>query len=524
MQYLARWRLILVFSLCSLGIWFGAQNFFSPQFLAALPSFFPKNQIALGLDLQGGSSILLEVDLSKVVEDYLLSLCDEIKREFRKNKISYLNLRVAPGQQALTLSLRLPSQRDEALRAVKLVDRRLSLSGTDSALTIVLPSELREEREQSAIQQSLQIVTRRIDEMGTKEPSIQKQGRNRILVQLPGVSDPRLIKEMLGKTAKLSFRLLHPSLLPSDVHSPPYGYEILEGSEETPGAPVYKYLVQKKSDVSGEMLTSANVNADSEGGVSFSLDAIGARKFNEVTRDNTGRFLAIVLDNKVISAPKIKGAIPGGHGVITGAGSLQEARNLAILLRAGALPAPLTVLEERTVGPELGSDSIKSGERAILMSVGGIIIFMFVFYGFLFGGIANFCLVMNLVFLLAGLSLLDATLTLPGIAGIALTLGMAVDANILIYERIREEIRDRQPPLSAISAGYSRAMATIVDSNVTTLIGAALLYHFGNGPVKGFAVTLALGILVSMFTAITLSRILTLSWLKLKGQHKPLPL
>lgn len=526
MHYLSRWRVSLVFGICVIGIWFGVQNFFSKSFLDRLPDFLPKSQVALGLDLQGGSSILLEVNLGQIAEDYLNTLSDEFKRAFRRDRIGYVGLRLNPKNASLHFTLRSLDQKEAALRAIKSIDPRLDIQVKDAGdVAVKLTQEALAEREEAAVQQSIQIVTRRIDEMGTKEPSIQKQGRNRILVQLPGVDDPKVIIDILGKTAKLSFRLVHPSLRPEDVAGvPPYGYEILESADADDEGTGRKYLVQKKIDVGGEMLTSAGVSSQGEPGVSFSLDAIGARKFAEITRKHIGRPFAIVLDNKVISAPVIQGVIPGGQGQITGRFTLQQARNLAILLRAGALPAPLTVLEERTVGPELGSDSIKAGQTAVVVSVLFVIAFMFLFYGVLFGGIANLCLVMNLVLLLAGLSLLGATLTLPGIAGIALTLGMAVDANILIYERIREEIRDKQPPLSAISAGYTRAMATILDSNVATLIGAAILYQFGNGPVKGFAVSLALGIVISMFTAIALSRVLTLLWLKSWGQARPLPL
>jgi preprotein translocase subunit SecD len=385
---------------------------------------------------------------------------------------------------------------------------------------------MRKERLKMAISQSIEIVRRRIDEMGTKEPSIQQQGEDRILVQLPGVDDPGQVKNLLGKTAKLTFRLVHPQNNNTSSKSRvPLGAEILSSDEKGRGAQSH-YLVQKRVDVSGEMLVDAQPTFDQNGqpAVSFSLDAKGGRRFADVTRKNIGRPFAIVLDNKVISAPVIQSEIPGGSGIITGNFTTAEARDLAILLRAGALPAPLNVLEERTVGPDLGADSIEAGKMATIVAIVAVLVFMILFYGPVFGIAANVALVMNLILLFAALSLVGATLTLPGIAGIALTLGMAVDANVLIYERIKEEINLGQAPLSAISIGYARAMGTIVDSNVTTLIGAALLYQFGTGPVKGFAVTLSIGILISMFTAISLTRVIVLWWMKVKGSTSELPL
>lgn len=521
MQHLARWRVTVILGICFVGLWFGLQNFLPSSFLNNVPSFVPRSQLSLGLDLQGGSSILLEVDLKEVAHDSLASLMDELRRAFRQKRIGYFDLKL-DSKNVLHFKLRSLEDTDNAKSIIRslFADFAIEVDQTGGVVVAPTPSFI-QEKEDSAVTQSIEIVRRRIDEMGTKEPSIQKQGKNRILVQLPGVGDPTEVKNLLGKTAKLTFQLLHPTLSPAHLQGRgvPVGYEILPGSHEERQT---SYLVKKKVEVGGEMLTSAGVDAQGEAKVAFSFDAVGARKFADVTRANIGRPFAIILDKKVISAPVIESVIPSGRGVITGRFSLEEARNLSILLRAGALPAPLNVLEEKTVGPELGSDSIKAGEMATLIAIVAVFCFMFLFYGILFGTIANICLFVNFVLLFAGLSLLGATLTLPGIAGIALTLGMAVDANILIYERIREEVKDNMPPLSAIGAGYNRAMATILDSNITTLIGAALLYQFGNGPVRGFAVTLALGILISMFTAISLSRLLILVWLKWRGPRQKL--
>lgn len=521
MQHLARWRVTLILGICLIGSWFAAQNFIPRHMLEKLPSFLPVAPLSLGLDLQGGSSILLEVDLKEVARDSLLSLMDELKRSFRQKRLGYFDLKL-DTQNILRFKLRSLDDADTARSIIHNLFPEVMVDVDKNGSVSVTPKpSFIQEKEDNAVVQSIEIVRRRIDEMGTKEPSIQKQGQNRILVQLPGVSDPTEIKNLLGKTAKLTFQLVHPTLTAESLRGrpAPLGYEVLPDSDlENPSF----YLVKKNVELGGEMLTNAGVDSQGEAQVTFSFDAIGARKFADITRNNIGRPFAIVLDKKVISAPVIQSVIPSGRGVITGRFSLIEARNLAVLLRAGALPAPLTILEEKTVGPELGSDSIKAGEMATLISIVAVFIFMFIFYGALFGTIANICLFVNFILLFAGLALLGATLTLPGIAGIALTLGMAVDANILIYERIREEVKDKMPPLSAIGSGYNRAMATILDSNITTLIGAALLYQFGNGPVRGFAVTLALGILISMFTAISLSRVLILLWIKGRDQQKTL--
>lgn len=523
MVHIARWRLILVSAVCFFGVWFALPNFFSKCCIERFPSFMPRDQVSLGLDLQGGSSILLEVDLSNVQKEYLASLTDEVRRQFRREKIGYTNLKST--NHNLQVMLRKLEQGDKAKSLLKrLVGMGAEVILEDNgSLTVTLAPETIRERRKMAVDQSIEVVRRRIDEMGTKEPSIQQQGQNRILVQLPGVEDPSEVKNLLGKTAKLAFRLVHPSVRADQAlrTRAPAGTEILPLDDvHNKGAENQKLVVMKKVDVSGEMLLDSRPAQDEMGGwsVSFSLDATGARRFAEVTKKNVGRPFAIVLDNKVISAPNIIQEIPNGSGRITGTFTLKEANDLSILLRAGALPAPLNVLEEKTVGPDLGADSIEAGKKATVVAVVLVLVFMFLVYGLLFGFAANIALMMNLVLLLGALTMLGATLTLPGIAGIALTLGMAVDANVLIYERIKEELKAGQTILSAISMGYERAMGTIVDSNVTTLIGAGLLYAFGTGAVRGFAVTLSLGIIISMFTAISLTRVFILLWLKHFGR------
>jgi preprotein translocase subunit SecD len=366
----------------------------------------------------------------------------------------------------------------------------------------------------------VEIIRRRIDETGVREPTIQPHGENRILVQLPGVEDPQRMKDILGQTAKMTFHLVDPRASTGAGQAPP-GSMLLPAADD-PDQP-QMYVVGRRVVVSGENLVDAEPTfQQGQPVVSFRFDTRGAMQFGEVTRANVGRSLAIVLDGKVISAPRIREPILGGSGVITGNFTTQQAQDLALLLRAGALPAPMTIIEERTVGPGLGADSIAAGQLASVVGVILVAIFMGITYG-LFGLFSVVALAVNLVLLIAILSVLQATLTLPGIAGIVLTIGMAVDANVLIFERIRDEVRAGRTPVSAVDAGFSRAFATIVDSNVTTLIAALLLYIFGSGPVRGFAVTLSIGIAISMFTAIMLTRLLVVTWLR-RRRTRPLPI
>ena len=364
--------------------------------------------------------------------------------------------------------------------------------------------------------QSLEIVRRRIDEVGTREPTIQRQGENRILVQVPGEKDPESIKRLLGQTARLTFHLvdLDTSVEQALAGNLPPGSELLPSDEGDRTGGAGQYVVRKRVEVSGESLVDAQPTYyQNQPVVSFRFDSVGGRKFGNITRDHVGELLAIVLDGRVISAPRIDEPILGGSGIIRGSFTVQEANELAVLLRAGALPAPLEIVEERTVGPDLGADSIEAGKVASVIGFVLVVLAMGLYYG-LFGVFAGIALVVNLILIIAALSVLQATLTLPGIAGIVLTMGMAVDANVLIFERIREEVRVGRPPMSAIDAGYREAMRTIIDANLTTLIAAVLLYAFGSGPVRGFAVTLGIGIITSMFTAITFTRLLMATWFR----------
>jgi protein-export membrane protein SecD len=382
-------------------------------------------------------------------------------------------------------------------------------------------------KRRQAVDQSIEIIRRRIDDTGTKEPTIQREGQARILVQLPGVDNPEHVKALLGRTAKLTFQLVDTTVTVEDARRGrmPPGDEILAAEEGrgNRGGP-NAYLVKKRIMVGGDTLTKAQATQtqNNDWAISFEFDAAGARRFGDATRENVGKPFAIVLDNKVISAPVIREPITGGRGEITGSFTVQSASDLALLLRAGALPAPITILEERTVGAELGADSIHAGAVASIVGVVLVIVFMFLFYG-LFGLFADIALLFNLCLMLGALSLLGATLTLPGIAGIALTMGMAVDANVLIYERIREEVRGGRSMLSSLEAGFTRAFGTILDSHVTTLVAGLLLFMLGSGPIKGFAVTLSIGVLTSLFSAILVTRLQIVTWVR-RWKPREIPL
>jgi preprotein translocase subunit SecD len=512
MLHFERWKIALVLGILLVGLAFAAPNVLPKQSLGEIPSWLPNQTVNLGLDLRGGSYLLVEVDVDAVVKEQLDGLVDGMRIELRQAKIGYTGLGTEGNRAVVTI--RDPSRIQDARDAIRKVDPSLEIEEADGKLSIGFNEKSLKERQTSAVEQSIEIVRRRIDETGVREPSIQRQGEDRILIQLPGIDDPERMKELLGKTAKLTFHLVDSRVVPG-VDPIPAGSRVLPSDSEvdSQGNP-RKYVVKKRVVVSGDSLTDAEPSfQDNQPVVSFRFDSVGARKFGDVTRDNVGQQLAIVLDNKVISAPTIREPILGGSGVISGHFTVQSASDLALLLRAGALPAPLTILEERTVGPGLGADSIRAGEVASVLGLIFVAAFMIIIYG-LFGVAADVALAANIVLILGALSALQATLTLPGIAGIVLTIGMAVDANVLIFERIREEARRGRGPVTATDAGFRRAITTIVDANLTTLIAAVLLFHFGSGPIKGFAVTLALGIITSMFTAIMVTRLLLAMWLR----------
>ncbi len=530
MLYFAPWKVALVAVLCLAGIVFTIPNFLSERTAEGLPDWLPHKQINLGLDLQGGSHLLLEVEAGVVVQERLNALVDSVRPALRSKRIGYRDLGQRGG--AVTVTIRKPEQLDQAVAEIKQLSVPVQggVTGVPGArdievdvvngnqVRVTLTEEAIQERRRSAIEQSIEIVRRRIDELGTREPTIQRQGEDRILVQVPGLQDPERLKSILGKTAKMVFRLVDLTTSPAEILSggrTPPGSELLESDERNPdGSPVDMYVVRKRVMVSGDTLVdSAATFQDNQPVVSFRFDSVGAKRFGDATAKNVGKPFAIVLDKRVISAPVIREPILGGTGIISGNFTVQEVQDLALLLRAGALPAPLKILEERTVGPALGADSVAAGKIACIVAFVAVMIFMVLAYG-LFGLAADIALLINLFLIMGALSILQATLTLPGIAGIVLTIGMAVDANVLVFERIREEIRTGKTPFAAMEAGYQRALGTILDANITTLIAATILFAMGSGPVKGFAVTLGIGIVTSVFTAVVVTRMMLVFWLR----------
>ncbi|MBO1074362.1 protein translocase subunit SecD [Roseomonas marmotae] len=517
MLYFARWKVAAILGVILLGVLLTLPNFF-PR--GSIPSWLPARQISLGLDLRGGSYLLLEVDTAAVVRERLESLADATRTKLRQANIGYLNLTTQPEERRLSFRLRDPGQSQAAIEAMRELANPVAIGGGATApdldiavspeglVTATLSEAALRARAAAAVEQSVEIVRRRIDESGTSEALIARQGSNRVLVQLPGVEDPNRIKELLGRTARMTFRLLDETAN-MQAATPPPGVEFLEG--EQPGQ---RYPVRRRIEVDGANLSDARAGQNPQTGewvVNFTFDSAGTRRFAEITRQNVGRPFAVVLDNKVITAPVIREPITGGSGQISGSFNAASANELAVLLRAGALPAPLTVVEERTVGPELGADAIRAGLLSLAVGATFVFLYMGLAYG-LFGWFANVALLVNLLLMAAALSVLEATLTLPGIAGVVLTLGTALDANILINERIREETKLGRPPASALEAGFTKASGTIMDSNLTNLIAMACLYGLGSGPVRGFAITVAIGTVVQMWTATTLVRLLVSWW------------
>ena len=521
-----------------LGILFSLPNFLSENTRLGLPDFLPSGALNLGLDLQGGSHLLLAVDMDTVQRERLEDLTSDVRLALRGERIGYTGLGRFDG--GVTVTIRKEEDRERALGVLQGLAQPIAANiinsfsqGVDLSVTntegltynLEVTQEAIAARNTRTLQQSIEIIRRRVDELGTTEPTIQRQGETRILVQVPGLDDPQRLKALLGQTAKLNFHLVDQSMSAYEVENgkrPPAGARVFYTDTE----PAVPYLIRRRAMVSGERLVDASVGFDPQTNapeVNFRFDAVGAKKFGEVTKANVGRPFAIVLDEKIISAPIIQTAILGGAGRITGNFTVQEANDLDILLRAGALPAPMSILEERTVGPGLGADSVAAGRIALIVGFLAVIGFMIVSYS-LFGLFANVALVVNLVLIMAVLSGLQATLTLPGIAGIVLTVGMAVDANVLIFERIREEILADKNPIIAIDMGYNRALGTILDANITTFLAAIILFQLGSGPIRGFAVTLAIGIVTSVFTAFVLTRYLIAFWVRRKGKPEALPL
>jgi SecD/SecF fusion protein len=534
MLYFSRWKVAGIWVIVALSLLFSIPNLIPTHVLNSWPDWIPKKQMPLGLDLQGGSHILLEVDRQSLVNERVASTRDEIRTKLRDAKIGYTGL--ASSGHTVQVRIRDAADFEKAKEALATLIAPVS-SGTFGSTTLhelsldepepgLLKYSLTDEgldyRIGTAVTQSIEVVGKRVNELGTTEPIIQRQGNDRILVQVPGLQDPQRLKEILGKTAKLTFQMVDETVPVQDAINgrPPAGSSVLYSNDDPP----IPYLIEDRILVSGEDLQTAQATFDqrtSEPVVSFSFNGKGAQRFGQATQENVGRRFAIILDEQVITAPVIREPILGGSGQISGNFTTQSANDLAVLLRAGALPATLTVIEERTVGPGLGQDSIRAGKIAGVIAAVLVVGFMFVAYGFL-GFLANIALAVHIAMIISALSLLGATLTLPGIAGIVLTIGMAVDSNVLIYERIREERRNGRSVIQALDLGFTRALNTIVDSNVTALIATAVLFWLGTGPVKGFAVTFAIGIATTVFTAFTFTRLLVAVWLRYR-RPKELP-
>ncbi len=538
------WKQALIWIICIAGLVFAMPNVFyttvekhndavkalakgaaeTPELAAARdawPDYLPSDLVNLGLDLRGGAHVLVEVNVADVYQDRLDGMWPAVRDILREQKELFGSVRRQEGENELRVRIGNAEAIGQAVEVVKTLTRPVvTLTGAGARdydvvaegdeIVLTMSEAERIATDDRTMLQSLEIIRRRVDEAGTREPTIQRQGADRILIQVPGIGSAEELLALIGRTAKLSFNEVVRQVASPDV-APGLGNIIVPSVNEGEGY----YVLKRAPVVTGDMLTDAQTQFDQNGqpAVGFTFNPTGARLFGAHTAANVGKLFAIVLDNQVISAPRIQTAILGGSGIITGNFTVEESGQLAILLRAGALPASIKVLERRTIGPELGQDSIDAGKIAAVVAMVAVVVFMVLSYG-LFGMFANVALAFNVVLLFALLSTIGATLTLPGIAGIVLTLGMAVDANVLIFERIREELQRGKGPARAIEIGYEKATSAIIDANVTTLIAAVILFLMGSGPVKGFAVTLGLGIVTSVFTAIWVTRLLIAMWLQ----------
>ena len=506
------WKTFIVFLIIVFGLVFAIPSIIYKEDTG---NWFLENKINLGLDLQGGSYLLLEVESEVLFKEELENFSDTIRLLSRENKVKINDINANNDNLFIRFA---SSEKLEIIRKKFLENYRdINVLINNNSIKIQVTDVFKKTVQEAAIKQSLEIVRKRIDESGTKEPLIQRSGKNRILLQLPGVKDPERIKDLLGKTAKLTFHMVDEDTVSLRANIAPFGKMIVSDLYD----PEIKYLVEKKSSVGGENLVDAKASFDPNEGhaVSFRFDTTGAQKFGKSTTENIGKRFAVVLDGVVITAPVIRSAITGGSGIISGNFTSQEATDLAVLLRAGALPAPLSIVEERSVGPGLGADSIAAGKIAAIIGMLLVCLFMILIYGS-FGVIANISLIANLFIILSLLGTIGATLTLPGIAGIVLTIGMAVDANVLIFERIKEENLKKTKIFETIKRGFDRALSTILDANITTLIASLLLFVFGSGPIKGFAITLSLGVIASMFTALMLTNFLIHFYLSFRNKKE----
>jgi preprotein translocase subunit SecD len=530
---LTRWKIALVLFSLLFGLIFTLPNLLPPGAVAALPGWMPHQKLSLGLDLQGGSYLLLEVDTAALKKERLTNLTEDIRTKLHgdptNDQIAFTGLAVVGD----TIEVRItdPTQVDAAFKRLNdSVGERLLSGGrdvtvqrtADQHIEVAFVAQAAKAAAADAVTRSIEIIRKRIDALGAKEPLITQQGNARIVVEAPGESDPEKLKAVIGKTAKLTFQMVDTALAPEDVAAGriPPDDEVLPSDDGF--APTY--VVKRRSVVTGEMLTAASGSHDENNlpSVAFSFNGQGTRRFAEISTQNIGKPFAIVLDKRIISAPVIHTAITGGSGEITGHFTEESSHELALLLKSGALPAPLNVVEQHTVGAELGADAVKAGELSIVIGATLIFAFIVLAYG-LFGGFAAAALVVNGLMIVGAMSLFHATLTLPGVAGLVLTLAVAVDANVLIYERMRDEARAGRPPMSAADAGFKRALTTIIDANATTVVAAVIMFNLGAGPVKGFALTLLIGVFTSVFTAVLITQVLIGWWFR-ATRAKKLPI
>src|SRR3954463_5030882 len=547
MLNLPRWQVISIIAVTVLAALFALPNVLPGSVLDKLPSWYQQSRINLGLDLRGGAHFLLEADLRSVLNERLTNLSDSVRGELRKQQVGFKDVTVQGGN-AVIVVLRDEGQRAKAIEAMRNVDASLNVSGAGDTIRLAYSDQELFRKKKEVIDQSIEILRRRVDETGTIEPTIVRQGDDRILLQVPGIKDTTDLKRKINQTAKLTFHLVNedvaqtgqniPANLPPTTmlvptreamqalrSSNPKAFEEIQNANprlspeqicrryQPPCLPVFKRVV-----VGGEDLDDAKATFEQQQGgrpiISFTFNTAGGRAFCAATRANIGKRLAIQLDNEIISAPVVQSAICGGSGIITGQFTTQQTQEQALLLRSGALPATLTIIEERTVGADLGADAIRAGTVAALVGTGLVILFMLFVYGPLFGGFASLAMMVNMLLVFAGMSVLGASLTLPGIAGLVLTVGMSVDSNVLIYERVREEKENGRSPFSALATGYERALTAVIDSNLTALIAGVLLFGFGSGPIRGFATSLTLGLLTHLFTATVFTRMLLAVWVR----------
>jgi protein-export membrane protein SecD len=529
MLQIPTWSKVVTILILVLGVLIALPNALPGWVISRMPPFLPTGTVALGLDLQGGSYLLLEVEFDQVQKDRLESMMGDIRVAFRKARIGYTNLEasgdavslrvIEPGRydEAKTILSKLNPAVGGSVLSVGARDYQMTESGHEQVV-MRMTDEFKTRTKDQILEESIEVVRRRIDQLGTREPTIERQGEDRILVQVPGLSDPGRLIKLLGTTAKMTFQMVDDSADPGQAEKGivPIGDEVLKFAPNKNKGEQGTAVVERRVLLGGDRLTDAEQSFDpqtQEPDVILKFDTVGSREFGDATKNNVGKRFAIVLDNQIIEAATIREPILGGNADISGGFSVQSATDIAVLLRAGALPAPLKVIEQRTVGAELGADQVKAGKLSTLAGLVLVALFMIARYG-LFGLFADVALTFNVVLLLAALTAFGATLTLPGIAGIVLTMGMAVDANVLIYERIREEHRNGRSIIASIDQGFRRAMATIVDANMTHLIASLILFQLGSGPVRGFAVTLGLGIITSFFTAVMVTRLFVVTWFR----------